>query len=162
MSASLIAQCMDESDDSTDSESQSTVPGGAIVACDNSSCSRGSTNAEKGINKRKRVHVAGQPAKKSRHSKHRREVGGVMVAIPHDNRLKCIFVDDECIPLWPQYSQKATGKETPAAGTFIRVGPGETWLLQLMTAFRKRVRNKTPKHSPSGYQPQTNKVPQTN
>ena len=48
-----------------------------------------------------------------------------------DGPMQCIFVEEECIPLWPQYEHITT------AGKFIRVGPTESWLLLLMCSMRK-------------------------
>ena len=50
-----------------------------------------------------------------------------------DGMLQCLFVDDECIPLWPQYKHRITGEN------FIKVGAKESWVLQLMVASRKSV-----------------------
>ena len=50
-----------------------------------------------------------------------------------DGPLQCIFIERECIPLWPLYSHKV------ADGTFIRVDRGESWLNQLIVASRKSV-----------------------
>ena len=48
-------------------------------------------------------------------------------------KLDCIFIDGECIPLWPQYLHKT------ATGNFIKVDRQEAWVLQLMTKLRKSV-----------------------
>ena len=48
-----------------------------------------------------------------------------------DGPVQCIFVEEECIPLWPQYVHK------PTLSKFIRVGPTESWLLLLISAMRK-------------------------
>ena len=58
-----------------------------------------------------------------------------------DGMHQCIFVDGECIPLWPQYLHKT------AEGNFLRVDRMESWVIQLMVASRKSVLR--------GYEPQT-------
>ena len=45
--------------------------------------------------------------------------------------LRCIFVDEEVIPLWPQYLHRA------CPGNFIRFGTREPWLTNFMAASRK-------------------------
>ena len=50
-----------------------------------------------------------------------------------DGSMQCIFVEEECIPLWPQYVHRTT------AENFIKVGAKESWVLQLMVASRKSV-----------------------
>ena len=50
-----------------------------------------------------------------------------------DGMLQCMFVEGECIPLWPQYVDRT------AACNFIRVGTQEDWVIQFMVASRKSV-----------------------
>jgi hypothetical protein len=50
-----------------------------------------------------------------------------------DGMVQCIFVEGECIPLWPQYVEKTAGCN------FIRVGTQEEWVIQFMVASRKSV-----------------------
>ena len=50
-----------------------------------------------------------------------------------DGMLQCMFVEGECIPLWPQYVDRT------AACNFIRVGAQEDWVIQFMVASRKSV-----------------------
>ena len=57
-----------------------------------------------------------------------------------DEPLQCIFVEGECIPLWPQYVHK--GAQSP----FIRVDGQQSWMLQLTVALKKCVLQ--------GYEPQ--------
>jgi hypothetical protein len=47
-----------------------------------------------------------------------------------DGKVLCVFVNGECIPLWPQYKDKA------AACNFIRVGTSEDWVNKFMVASR--------------------------
>ena len=47
-----------------------------------------------------------------------------------DGNVPCVFVNGECIPLWPQYKDKA------AACNFIRVGTSEDWVNKFMVASR--------------------------
>ena len=56
------------------------------------------------------------------------------------NVLRCIFVDEECIPLWPQYLHRAY------PGTFIKFGTRERWLTNFMAVSRKSILR--------GYEPQ--------
>ena len=58
-----------------------------------------------------------------------------------DGMLQCIFVEGECIPLWPQYLHRTT------AENFIKVGTKESWVLQLMVASRKSVLRGYEEHS---------------
>ena len=56
-----------------------------------------------------------------------------------DGMHQCLFVDGECIPLWPQYLHKT------AEGRFIRVDRMEAWLIQFMVASRRHaVRGREP------------------
>ena len=50
---------------------------------------------------------------------------------PLDRAVDCIFVDDECIPLWPQYAC------TVSEGTFLRLGDREAWWMQMFAACKK-------------------------
>ena len=56
------------------------------------------------------------------------------------NSLRCIFVDEECIPLWPQYLHRFY------PGKFIRFGTREPWLTNFMAVSRKSILR--------GYEPQ--------
>ena len=50
-----------------------------------------------------------------------------------DGKMQCMFVEGECIPLWPQHVDRT------AACNFIRVGAQEEWVIQFMVASRKLV-----------------------
>ena len=47
--------------------------------------------------------------------------------------IACLFADDECIPLWPQYVC------TETEGTFLRVGGREAWMLKILAASKRTV-----------------------
>ena len=63
-----------------------------------------------------------------------RKVGAVCTftqASDDDGKLQCIFVEGECIPLWPQY--------LTADGSFIKVDTQENWVIHFMVACRKSI-----------------------
>ena len=52
-------------------------------------------------------------------------------AAPTDGMMQCIFIENDCIPLWPLYTHRSQ------EGSFIRVGPDEYWVIQSLVAFRR-------------------------
>ena len=52
-----------------------------------------------------------------------------------DGKLLCLFVNGECIPLWPQYVDKA------GACNFIRATSSEDWVNKFMVASRKATKD---------------------
>ena len=50
---------------------------------------------------------------------------------PTDGPVDCVFVEGECIPLWPQY--RSRGVE----GQFLRIGARESWMLKVMSTSRR-------------------------
>ena len=52
-----------------------------------------------------------------------------------DGKVLCLFVNGECIPVWPQYVDKA------GTCNFIRVGTTEDWVNKFMVASRKATKD---------------------
>ena len=48
-----------------------------------------------------------------------------------DGNVQCVFLDSECIPLWPQYKHKTQ------EGRFVRIGKWEPWVIQVIAMCRK-------------------------
>ena len=66
-----------------------------------------------------------------------------------DGLTQSMFVEGVCIPMWPQYVDKA------ASCNFIRIGTQEDWVNQFMVASRKAVaqskkKDETPKERKNG------------
>ena len=45
--------------------------------------------------------------------------------------MRCAFIEDECIPMWPQYVS------SPSKDKFIKVSYCEAWVGRLMQAVKK-------------------------
>ena len=63
-------------------------------------------------------------------------------ASPKDGKVECIFVQDECIPLWPQYLSNV------CEGHFLRVGARETWMLKVLLTSKRLVSRGDEQHEP--------------
>ena len=106
-----------------------TATEGIHVASDAAISHRSCVGPKKGGKKKRQSGVAGV----GKSAKIRKVDLVFTPASEDDGKLQCIFVEGECIPLWPQYLHRTT------VGNFIRVDTQEYWVIQLMVACRKSV-----------------------
>ena len=133
MSAALIANCLEFESAALTAISHKPTEGMHGASGEASDASKKDKKKKRGIDACE-DEAAGESPKKAKRE-------GPFKPKPElDGPLQCIFIERECIPLWPLYSHKA------AEGTFIRVDRGESWLSQLIVASRKS--------ATQGYEPQ--------
>ena len=129
MSGKLILAALDQDDEmSSDGEKETAISHTSKQVCPDM------TQPDIGVTVNKARKKKRAPAAKSSDSSpasKKPKVEPMFSAVEGaDGKVLCVFVNGECIPLWPQYKDKA------AACNFIRVGTSEDWVNKFMVASR--------------------------
>ena len=127
----LLAAIMAEEDLFTDGEEAAALADGSLNGKDEEGVAEAISHKPTSGQQKKRKSPAVAISHKKKPNLENRNLKPVTRA---DGLIQSIFVEDVCIPMWPQYVDEA------ATCNFIRIGTQEDWVNQFMVASRKAVK----------------------
>ena len=146
MSASLLAAALGSEDSHSDSDREyghgplktlqpidqasSHTGDGKDLLHGTSAISHGKYSEPKPTGRKRKAHASESSGASSKSLKGE---GHFRQAPPNDGKLECVFVQGECIPLWPQYLSRS------CEGHFLRVGPREAWVLKILAMSKRNL-----------------------